>query len=185
MLNPPKLAKMNLTEIQEAIPSHFNPQSRVWIYQSSKLLTPEQVNLALQRMSDFVHTWTAHGAQVKGVARVLFQRFLLLAADESMTQVSGCSTDSSVRMMQNLQQELGVDLFNRTQLAFYQGGEIITISLSELQAAIDQQLIEPETLFFNNVVGIKESFLENWLQPSKNSWLVNKFPALRGTEISS
>jgi hypothetical protein len=23
------------------------------------------------------------------------------------------------------------------------------------------------------------------LQPSKNSWLVNKFPALRGTEISS
>jgi hypothetical protein len=102
-----------------------------------------------------------------------------------MTQVSGCSTDSSVRMMQNLQQELGVDLFNRTQLAFYQGGEIITISLSELQAAIDQQLIEPETLFFNNVVGTKESFLENWLQPSKNSWLVNKFPALRGTEISS
>ncbi|MFN4974324.1 MAG: hypothetical protein ACK5GV_03660 [Bacteroidota bacterium] len=176
---------MNLTEIQEAIPSHFDPQSRVWIYQSSKVLTPESVNLALQRMSDFVHTWTAHGAQVKGVARILFQRFLLLAADESMTQVSGCSTDSSVRMMQHLQQELGVDLFNRTQLAFYQGGEIITLSLSELQAAIDQHLIGPETLFFNHVVGTKEVFLKQWLQPVKKSWLANKFPAIRGAEISS
>ncbi|MFN5360125.1 MAG: hypothetical protein ACK5CC_05245 [Bacteroidota bacterium] len=176
---------MNLTEIQEAIPSHFDPQARVWIYQSSKVLTPESVNLALQRMSDFVHTWTAHGAQVKGVARILFQRFLLLAADESMTQVSGCSTDSSVRMMQHLQQELGVDLFNRTQLAFYQGGEIITLSLSELQAAIDQHLIGPETLFFNHVVGTKEVFLKQWLQPVKKSWLANKFPAIRGAEISS
>ena len=176
---------MNLTEIQEAIPSHFDPQSRVWIYQSSKVLTPEQVNLALQRMSDFVHTWTAHGAQVKGVARILFQRFLLLAADESMTQVSGCSTDTSVRMMQNLQQELSIDLFNRTQLAFYQGGEIITLSLSELQAAIDQHLIGPETLFFNHVVGTKEVFLKQWLQPVKKSWLANKFPAIRGAEISS
>jgi hypothetical protein len=86
-------------------------------------------------------------------------------------------------MMQQLQQELGVDLFNRTLLPFYQDGEIFTLPLSELPAAIASRKVTPETFFFDHTVGNKEALEKDWLKPVKKSWLIHRFPALREEAI--
>jgi hypothetical protein len=134
-------------------------------------------------MKAFVSSWTAHGAPVQGIGIVLLNRFLVLVADETMTHVSGCSTDSSVRMMQTLQEELGIDLFNRTLLSFYQDDEILTLPIAELSTAIAEGKINGDSLFFDHVVGTKQAFETGWLQPAKKSWLVNRFPVLREQPI--
>lgn len=174
---------MSLSNLENILPESFSPLSRVWIYAADRALTSEQSAIAHQRMETFVQSWTAHGAPVKGIGIVLFDRFLVLAADETMARVSGCSTDSSVRMMQQLQLELGVDLFNRTLLSFYKDGEILTLPLTELPAAIESRKITPETLFFDHTVGNKEALEKDWLKPAKKSWLIHRFPALREEAI--
>lgn len=174
---------MILSALENILPEHFSPQSRVWIYAADRSLSSDQSALAQQRMEAFVHSWTAHGAPVKGIGIVLFNRFLVLVADESITPVSGCSTDSSVRMMQQLQQELGVDLFNRTLLSFYQGDDILTLPLSELPMALTNKAINADTYFFDHTVSTKEDLLKDWLKPVKRSWLIHRFPALREEAI--
>jgi hypothetical protein len=174
---------MNLSLITNVIPAHFSPQSRVWVYAANRTLTEQETNLATERMKDFVSSWTAHGAPVQGIGTVIFNRFLVLAADETLTHVSGCSTDSSVRMMQTLQEELGVDLFNRTLLSFYQDDQLLSFPMATLSTAIAEGKINGDTLFFDHVVGTKQAFESGWLQPAKKSWLVNRFPELREQAI--
>ena len=55
---------------------------------------------------------------LKGFATLFFGRFIILMADETATGVSGCSTDSSVRLIKQIEQQYGVSLFDRQMLAF-------------------------------------------------------------------
>jgi hypothetical protein len=174
-----KKNNMLLKEISTAIPAHFSPLSRVWIYAADRDLTAQESALAKDKMQAFVHSWTAHGAVVQGIGTVLFNRFLILAADETLTRVSGCSTDSSVHMMQDLQRELGIDLFNRTLLSFYQEGKISHFPLSLFSRAIQEGSVQPGTYFFDHTAGTKEAFENRWLLPVNESWLAKRFPELR------
>ena len=174
---------MSLSIITTAIPAHFSPQSRVWIYAANRTLTEQESNLATERMKAFVSSWTAHGAPVQGIGIVLLNRFLVLVADETLTHVSGCSTDSSVRMMQALQEELSIDLFNRTLLSFYHNNQVFSLPIAELSTAIAEGKINGDTLFFDHVVGTRQAFESGWLQPARKSWLVNRFPALQEKAI--
>ena len=42
--------------------SKMPKNARVWVYQSTTLLTEEQINTIIQKGSTFVEDWTAHGS---------------------------------------------------------------------------------------------------------------------------
>jgi hypothetical protein len=54
----------------------------------------------------------------KRAGYLFFGQFIILMADEKATGVSGCSTDSSVRLIKDIEQRFGVNMFDRTTLAF-------------------------------------------------------------------
>ncbi len=91
---------MNL-HFQDEIPRHFSGDSRVWIYQSNRQFTIDEALQIEELLEGFTSTWKSHGADVTGLARLLFGQFIILLADETATGVSGCSTDSSVRLIKN------------------------------------------------------------------------------------
>ena len=69
-------------------------------------------------LDDFISDWKSHGTPVKGFGTLFFGQFIVLMADEEQTGVSGCSTDSSVRLIKTLEELFKIDLFDRTSLAF-------------------------------------------------------------------
>jgi hypothetical protein len=95
-------------------------------------------------------------------------------ADESATGVSGCSTDSSVRLIKEIETLFNVTLFDRQNLAFYIKNKIEALPLSQIQYAIDQNFLQANTPYFNNLVSTKQELLDNWIIPIGNSWLKNK-----------
>ena len=99
-------------------------------------------------------------------------------ADESATGVSGCSTDSSVRVVKELEKKYNVDLFNRQLLSFWIDEKIVQIPLSELKNVIQINQISPETIYFNNTILSKKELEEKWIINLKNSWLSTKFNSL-------
>ena len=157
--------------ISEHIPSDFHPDSRVWIYQSNRTFTSAEATEIKLVLNEFASNWTSHGAKVKGFGTVLLDTFILFLADESATGVSGCSTDSSVKLVKEIEKKYEVDLFNRQTMAFWVNEDIIHIPLSELKNALDNEIISPETLYFNNTILSKKEFEKNWLIELKNSWL--------------
>jgi hypothetical protein len=161
---------MNLA-FQEQIPSDFNDMSKVWIYQSSRLFFISEALQIEEMLEAFVNNWTSHGAPVKGYANIIFGQFLVIMADETATSVGGCSTDSSVRLIKEIEQQYNVQLFDRQTLAFVVKDKIQLLPLSQLNYAASNDFINADTLYFNNTVLTKKDLLDNWIIPIKQSWL--------------
>jgi len=171
---------MNLS-YDHLLPGEFHANSKVWIYQSDRIFTLGEALDIEEMLESFVAGWQSHGDPVKGFATLFFGQFLVLMADETATGVSGCSTDSSVRLIKQIEQKFKVNLFNRQLLAFVIKDKIQLLPLSQLSYAIENAFITGDTLYFNNTVLTKKELLENWIIPMQRSWLKTRLPK----EISS
>lgn len=154
--------------------NNFSPDSKVWVYQSHRLFTIDEVLEIEEMLKEFTASWHSHGVKVKGAAYLFFGQFIILMADETATGISGCSTDSSVRLIKDIEQKFRVNMFDRTALAFIVKEKIEILPLSQLQYAVENGFISGETLYFNNLVQSKEELENNWIILVKESWLAKK-----------
>jgi len=162
-------------EFKHLLPEDFSPKSKVWIYQSSRLLTLSEALNAEQEINDFCASWTTHGSKVSAFGTLFFGQFVVLISDDS-TAPSGCSTDSSVRFVKELGNQFNVDFFDRTTLAFIIKDKIQLLPLNQLGYAVENKFLDAETLYFNNLVLNKEQLENDWIIPIKNSWLAKRLP---------
>ena len=159
---------------QQHLPADFNDNSRLWIYQSSRMFFINEALEMEDMLQEFVQSWNSHGIPVKGYANLFFGRFIVVMADETATGVSGCSTDSSVKLIKAIEEKFKVDMFNRQSLAFVVKEKIEQVPLSQFSYAFENKFIDEETLYFNNTVLTKKQLAENWITPVKNSWLMKQ-----------
>jgi hypothetical protein len=158
----------------ELLPADFAPDSRVWIYQSNRLFTMGEALQIEDLLETFVQAWQSHGTPVKGYGNLFFGQFIVLMADENATGVSGCSTDSSVRFIKEIERLYNVNLFDRQMLAFAVKDRIQLLPLAQLPYAIENGFITPDTLYFNNLAPDKQALETNWLVPVRDSWLAKR-----------
>jgi hypothetical protein len=144
--------------------------SRVWIYQADREFTNNEVELISTKAEDFINQWTRHGDDLKGSFTIKYNQFLILAVDESFNSVSGCSIDSSVRFVKELENEMQLDFMNKMNITFKDDDNINLIKLSDFQQFVKDKKITLETIVFNNMVGTKADFENNWEIPAKESW---------------
>lgn len=158
-------------DYQRLLPEDFNANSRVWIYQAARLFTLQEAFRIEDILNDFVANWKAHGDPVKGYANLFFGQFIILMADETDTTVSGCSTDSSVRIIKQIEAETKVNMFDRLNLAFQLKDKVQMLPLNQLEYALKHGFVNADTIYFNNTVLNKKDLEEKWMIPLKDSWL--------------
>ena len=161
-------------EYKHLIPEDFHSTSKVWTYQSSRLFSLNEALQIEDMLNDLVQHWNSHGVPVKGYANLLFGQFVVIIADEMATDVSGCSTDSTVRVIKQIEQQFGVNMFDRQTLAFVVKDKVQLLPLVQLNYATTNGFINPDTIYFNNLVSTKEELLNNWMIPVKQSWLSSR-----------
>jgi hypothetical protein len=166
---------MNL-DYKHLLPDNFSPESKVWVYQSSRMFSLSEALEIESLLSKFSSEWRSHGQEVYAYCNLFFGRFVVLMADETHAGVSGCSTDSSVRFIKELGQKFNVDFFNRTNLAFVINNKIQVLPMNQLHYALDNYFINPDTLYFNNLVATKEQMEASWIVAVKDSWIASKIP---------
>ncbi len=163
------------TSHTELLPADFAGNSRVWIYQAHRLFTLPEALTIEGLLESFVRDWQSHGTPVKGFANLFYGQFIVLIADETASGVSGCSTDSSVRLIKQIEQQTGVQLFDRLNLAFYVQQKVQIVPLAQLSYALDNGLIQPDTLYFDDTVQTKQELETKWLSTMKNTWLGQRY----------
>jgi len=163
--------KSNMVDLPTILPKNFDPKSKVWVYQANRTFTMGEIFELEPLLEDFVANWKSHGAKVKGYATVLYGQFIIIMADETATTVGGCSTDSSVHVIKAIEQMTGVQMFNRTLLAFFIKDKVQTVPQAQLNYALENGLLSMDTLYFNNLVNTKATLETDWLQPISKSWL--------------
>jgi len=159
----------------DLIPAGFAADSRVWIYQSPRLFFLSEALVIEEMLETFVREWKSHGTPVKGYANLFYGQFIVLMADETATGVSGCSTDSSVRLIKDIEQRFGTPLFDRLMLAFRIKDKVEMVPISQIPYAIENGFISPDTQYFNNTVATKAELETRWLIPLKDSWLAARY----------
>jgi hypothetical protein len=75
-----------------------------------------------------------------------------------------------------LEEDLGVQLFDRNLIAFKSGNAIQLIPLPHLKQKFQDGTLNEGTLTFNNVVGTKSALDHEWLVPAANTWLKRYIP---------
>lgn len=163
-----------LQELKELIPADFSHDSRVWVYQSSRAFIGREEREVNEQLYQFYVQWQTHGQPVKGWAKLLFNQFIVFMADETASQVSGCSTDSSVRVVKSIERQYDVNMFDRMVLTFLVNGKSQMLPVNQVQYALDKGYIQKDTPLFNNTVLTKEELLSNWLIPLEESWLAKR-----------
>lgn len=143
--------------------------SRVWVYQANRTFTDEEVVFISKNAKEFINNWTRHGDDLKGSFTLKYNQFLVLAVDESFNSVSGCSIDSSVRFIKELEQALQVDLMDKMNVSFKIGPHINLVKLTEFQNYAKERKVNLNTVVFNNMVSTKEEFEKLWEVPASNS----------------
>ncbi|MEO6220849.1 MAG: hypothetical protein ABIO81_10505 [Ginsengibacter sp.] len=168
---------------QDLIPQNFDDSSRVWIYQCNRAFTLSEVLQVEELLQNFTSNWNSHGNPVKGFANLFFGQFIIVMADETARGVSGCSTDSSVRIIKNIEQDFNVQLFDRQTLAFAIDERIQLIPPPLLNYEVDKGKITPNTLYFNNTILTKKDLLNNWIIAAGESWLVKRFSLTNAQQL--
>lgn len=148
---------------------------RIWIYQAERKLTNEEATYLLEKMDQFARDWTAHGKQLVAQALLRYNQFLVIRVDEGLVKATGCSIDKSTTLIKQLQDELGLDFFNRMLIAYRDQEGIKTVSRESFEKLIESGLVTEDTIVFNNMVDTGAGLENSWEVPLKNSWHAQVF----------
>jgi hypothetical protein len=149
--------------------------SRVWVYVSSRKFTGEEQALIQTSLKDFCEEWATHGQGMPTSFTILHEQLLVLAVDESQLGASGCSIDSSVRALRNLEQHLGVNLVDQGKLTLRnQAGQLRVLPALGIKSRISSGEITPDLEVIQPLIPTKAALSELWLPLSK-SWLSTYF----------
>lgn len=150
--------------------------ARVWIFQSNRPFSEKETEQIDTRLKSFTSEWSVHGMPLNTSFRIDHRQFIVLAADESQQSASGCSIDSSVRAIKELEHSLGLSLFDRSQVVFKTTTGVRTLPLAKLKENFANGILDEDTLTFYNLVNTKAQLETEWLVPVKESWLKRYIP---------
>lgn len=136
--------------------------ARLWSYQSDRKLTATEKAWIEEILPPFLADWAAHGAKLNAYGAVLGDYHLVLVVHEDQANASGCSIDSSVRFIKQLEKELGISFFNRLKMLVDNGQEEFFTSYSEL----DQ--LDADAKVYNNMVMSVGEWKKSWKVPASD-----------------
>ena len=148
----------------------ISENSRVWIYQSDRILSSEEVKQIQEKLDVFTSQWLAHGHELLALAEIRYNQFIIISVDEQQVGATGCSIDKSVNLMKQIEQNLNINLFNRFALAYRDREGIQTVNRNDFEKLIETRIITPETIVFNNLVTTRKELATNWEVAFRNSW---------------
>lgn len=145
-------------------------ESRIWIYQSSRKFSDEEISDIEKDLVEFITNWNAHGTSLEASFQIKYNRFIILAINQEVQQATGCSIDSSVGFIQKLEQKYSVDLLDKMNVAFKQGEFVTYKTLIDFKKLAKDKSVSENTIVFNNLVNTIEEFNDGWEIPASESW---------------
>lgn len=149
----------------------YPDNSKIFVFQSNKFISDDGVKLINQKMSKFIENWTVHGKDLKAAFQIVSPLFIIVAVDESLAKLSGCSKDALTNEIKAIGNILDVDFFDRTTIAYHPSDEeIALVNLAEFKEKLQKDEIRQNTMVYNNLIETKADLKHSWQIPVKDSW---------------
>ena len=149
---------------------NIRDESRIWIYQSNRKFTDDEMAEIESDLKAFVENWAAHGTGLEASYLLQYNRFIILAVNQEVQSATGCSIDSSVQFIQELEKKYNVDLLDKMNVTFKLGEHIAHKPLIEFKKMAKEKAVSANTIVFNNLVNTIGEWHEYWEVPARESW---------------
>ena len=171
----PAPKQMDSKPLKIIIRMKISEKARVWIYQSNRSLSLTEETGIKDLLYNFISQWEAHGSKLTALAEIRYNRFIILAVDEEQAGATGCSIDKSVNLMKHIENEFGINLFDRFNIAYRDVEAINSCGREDFERLVLDGRVTSETIVFNNLVQTLAEMETNWEVPFRNSWHQNIF----------
>ena len=144
--------------------------SRIWIYPSNRPFSKAELETLTADLSKFLSQWTAHNQNLQAAFELPYNRFIVIGVNQQAVQTSGCSIDSSIRFIQDLESKYGVTLLDKMNVTFKQGDFLAYKPLDEFVKMAKAKSVSKETIVFNNLIDTIKDYKQSWEVPARESW---------------
>jgi hypothetical protein len=145
-------------------------ESRIWIYQSNRKLSDDEVTKISNELENFIMQWSAHGQPLEASHIVKYNRFIIIAVDDQKHAPTGCSIDASVVLIQKLEQDFQIELLDKMNVTYKTGEFIAFKSVADFKKMVKEKSVNENTIVFNNLVNTIAEWNDYWEVEAKDSW---------------
>lgn len=151
----------------------YPEDARVWIFQTVMPWNADQETILQEAITGFLASFKAHRMPVRASVQFFSRHFIVLAADEHVTPVSGCAGDALHHMIQNLGHKTGLDFFNRLVIPVLEkGGDLRFMTKRELQESVRTGSLPVDVRILDHSVRQLRDWRSAWIRSYKDSWLM-------------
>jgi|TARA_R110000822_G_scaffold213470_1_gene348697 hypothetical protein len=148
--------------------------AKVWVYPSSRKFYPNEIEALEEKVKTFVESWKSDDATFKASFKFLYNRFIILTADDIATELSNADIDASVSFILTLQETYEVALLDRMNVCFKQGEHVQYKDLKDFKKLLKNKALTGKSIIFDNLVNTKQDFDNFWEIGIEESWY-NRF----------
>lgn len=147
----------------------LSKDSRVWIFQSIRVIDNTTIEKIKTKLKLFLDNWKSHQMNFKSSFEIRNNTFIIIAADES-NLVSGCSIDSLVNFIKELESLFDLQLTDKLHIKYIFNDEIQTKHLDDFKILCQSLKKNQELIVFNNFVKNVFELNHNWNVDIRESW---------------
>lgn len=136
----------------------FPDHSKVWLYQSNRPLTTEEMETLETELKNFTSDWDSHGDLLPATAAVLNPYFAMVVVDQERYGLCGGSVDAKFRFMKEIGERYKVDFFDRMRVTIKENEEVSQIPFAELKEHAGAEIFDP-------LVTSMGEFRQGWPRP--------------------
>ncbi|MBK1440852.1 ABC transporter ATPase [Parapedobacter sp. ISTM3] len=148
---------------------------RIWIYQADRQILEREKAYILEKLEAFTSQWKAHGKALAAHAEIRHDWFVIIMVDDTVAPPTGCSIDKSVHLLKEIEQEIGISLFDRMRVAYRHPDGIKVVPRAEFERLIATGEVTDDTPVFNNLVASYPDLADKWEVPLRESWHAKVF----------
>ncbi len=146
--------------------------ARLWTFAASRRLAEHEEIRLLAATEAFLAGWASHQTPLATAHEWRFNQFLFVAVDEAAAGASGCSIDSLMTFVRELERQLDVRFTDHGSVWFRaSSGAIQCATREEFQRLVDEGAAGPDTVVFDNTIQTVGALRdERWEVPAGRSW---------------
>ncbi len=152
--------------------------ARIWIYGTEEALTVPQCQALEAHMEAFLAEWNSHQQKVMPGWQLVHDQFVIISADETAMNLSGCSIDSMFHALEAFNKTSGLKFASSGNQIFYRDndGTIRCVDRPSFRSLAQQGAVSEKTIVFNNVIQTVGDFAAGrWEIPMSDSWHMDVF----------
>jgi hypothetical protein len=147
----------------------LNQNSRVWVFQSTHSIDEKIIPVIKKKIIVFLDKWKSHQKDFKSSFLIKHNTFIIIAADES-NLVSGCSIDTLVNFIKELEHTLNLQLLDKMYVKYIFENKIKTDHINDFKILCKNLKKNKKLIVFNNLIKNIFDLKTNWKVDVRDSW---------------